>query len=103
MFSRLFSLHNIENNLIRLIIPLRRNEEEFTASLKRKPSSKVKSVTFEKIINLKALKYLRIKHVHFAENVKINLINLKELKCEGSQNLNLSDIICSKLEKLYFF
>ena len=52
---------------------------------------------------MKALKYLCIKYVHFAENVKIDLINLKELKCEGCQNLNLSDIICPKLEKLYFF
>ena len=52
---------------------------------------------------MKALKYLSIKHINFAENVKIKLSNLKKLIIENCKNLDLSDIICPKLEKLYFY
>ena len=103
VFQTLFSLNNIENNLISLTILFRWNEEEFTNFLKRKPSEKVKSDSFEKINNLKTLKYLCIKYVNFVENVKIKLSNLKELIVVSCENLDLSDIICPKLEKLYFF
>ena len=102
LFQTLFSLKNIENNLLSLTIYFRWNEEEFTSFLKRKPSKNVNPDLFEKINDLTALRYLQLFHVDFENKVTIKLKNLKYLFCLNCKNLNLSGIICPKLEILYF-
>ena len=101
IFETLFSLDNIKNNLISLKILFRWNEVEFSKFLGRPLSKKVNSNLFEKINEFKELKYLYLSYVNFDKNVKIKIRNLKILivNCE---NLSLSDIICPKLEILYY-
>ena len=103
IFKTLFSLNDIENNLISLTIRFRWNEDEFTQFLGRKSSGKVDTNLFEKINNFKELRYLYLISINFDKNVTIKLNSLKVLLCSGCENLSLSGIICPKLRKLYYY
>ena len=94
-------MNNIENTLICLKICFRMNEEEFSEFLGFK-SKIVNSELFEKINNLKVLKYLYLFYIDFDKNVSIKLNNLKIFYSFECKNLSISDIICPKLQKLHY-
>ena len=86
-FETLFSLNNIENNLIYLKIQFSSN-------------NKIESSLFENINNLKSLKYLCVNSFYFDGIIKIELNNLKILSFEYCRNIDEFSIICEKLEIL---
>ena len=86
-FETLFSLDNIENNLIYLKIYF-------------KKANILEPILFEKINNFKSLRYLYIKNFKFENNLNINLENIKILSCKNCKNINISENFGIKWEKL---
>jgi len=85
-FIILFSINNIQNNLIYL-------------NLKFK-YCKVDSFLFEKINNFKLLKYLYIENIIFDEDFEIKLNLLKLLSIKSCKNIKLSEISNKNLKEL---
>ena len=84
-FKTLFSINNIDNNLIYLNIFFK-NKNNITPEL------------FENINNFKSLKYLIIDNFIFNNNFTIKISNLKLLSCENCNNIFISDTFCKQLE-----
>ena len=103
VFETLFSLDNIQNNLVHLTIRFRWNELEFSKFLGYKLSPKVNDKLFENINNMKKLRYLNLISVNFEKKVTIRLNSLKVLLCSDCENLCMENIICPNLEKLYYY
>ena len=87
-FNTFFSFNKIENNLIYLNIC-------FNVLIS------VDTGLFKKINNFKSLRYLYLKNIKFSL-LTIKLDNLIVLSLQNVKGLNISDIICNKLEKLDF-
>ena len=103
VFETLFSLDNIQNNLVHLTIRFRWNEREYSNFLGYKLSPKVNDKLFENINNMKKLRYLNLISVNFEKKVTIRLNSLKVLLCSDCENLCMENIICPNLEKLYYY
>ena len=85
-FENLFSLNNIENNLIYLNIKFKYCE--------------IKSEFFENINNFKLLRYLYIENLNFEADFIIKLNGLKLVSIISCENIMLSEISNEELNKL---
>ena len=85
-FEILFSLNNIENNLIYLNIKF--------------AYCKIKSEFFESINNFKSLRYLYIENINFDKDFIIKLNILELLSIISCNNIKLSEIPNEKLKEL---
>jgi len=86
-FDILFSLTNIESNLIYLNLELN--------------YCKINPILFEKINNFKSLRYLEIYNINFEKDFIIKLKELKKLSIISCQNIYLSKISKENLIELY--
>ena len=90
LFKPLFSINNIENNLIYLKIFF---------DFGRLSENEIEKDIFEKINNLKSLKYLYLRRIFVDEEIVININNLILFYCELCNNITIKD---GKLKKLYY-
>ena len=86
-FKILFSINNIENNLIYLNINLK--------------NCKINPELFENINNFKLLRYLYIKHINFNKDFIIKLNKLKLLSITLCDKIKLSEMSNEELKELY--
>ena len=86
-FEILFSINNIENNLIYLNIKLK--------------YCKINPELFENINNFKLLRYLYLENINFNNDFLIKLDKLKLLSIITCENIKLSEMSNEELKELY--
>ena len=89
LFRSLFSINNLENNLLYLKIFLKFDKEYI-----------VPDNLFEKINDFKSLRYLYLKKINFSEPPTIKIKNLKIFYCDICNKIKIKD--CEKLQKLIY-
>ena len=89
LFRSLFSINNLENNLLYLKIFLKYDKEYI-----------VPNDLFEKINNFKSLRYLYLKNVNFSKPPTIKIKNLKIFYCDLCNDVKIKD--CENLQKLIY-
>ena len=88
LFQSLFSINNLENNLIYLKIFLDFIQDYI-----------VENDLFEKINNFKSLRYLYIRKINFHE-ITINIKNLNIFYCELCRGIKINE--CKNIQKLIY-
>ena len=88
LFQSLFSINNLENNLIYLKIFLDFIQDYI-----------VENNLFEKINNFKSLRYLYIRKINFHE-ITINIKNLNIFYCELCRGIKINE--CENIQKLIY-